>query len=72
MLGQPFTVGCRVGPGNVDDGPASAALWYRAGVVAEAVGDDDRAAALYDAALTLNPAFDPIDADDARARLDAL
>ena len=56
----------------VATGPVSAEVLHRAGVVAAAVGDDERAVALLDAALTLNPSFDPTDAPAARELLDQL
>lgn len=47
-------------------------LFYHAGVIAEAVGDDERARALLDEALTINSVFDPVDAPAAIALLEQL
>ena len=44
-------------------------FWYHAGLISKALGEDDRAADELERALTLNPAFDPIHAAEARRAL---
>ena len=53
-------------------GTHDALLYYHAGVIAHAVGDDDRARAMLQSALTLPGALDPLAASKAQAALDAL
>jgi tetratricopeptide (TPR) repeat protein len=53
-------------------GTRDAQLFYHAGLIAQAVGDEARARTLLNDALALNPGFDPLGAARARAALEAL
>jgi tetratricopeptide (TPR) repeat protein len=53
-------------------GTRDARLFYHAGMIAKAVGDDARARSLLTAALRISRAFDPIGATRARASLEHL
>ncbi len=53
-------------------GTRDAQLYYHAGLIARAVGDDARARRLLSSALELNPGFDPLQAVHARAALEEL
>jgi tetratricopeptide (TPR) repeat protein len=53
-------------------GTNDALLFYHAGMIAHAVGDDPRARTLLNQALTLNPGFDPFQVVRARQVLDSL
>ena len=53
-------------------GTHDALLQYHAGMIANALGDTARARQLLQAALNLNPGFDPLQAARARATLDTL
>ena len=49
-----------------------ARLWFHAGMISAALGDDERARAELSRAMQLNPEFDPLLAPVAEATLDAL
>ena len=49
-----------------------AKIWYHAGLIDQALGDDDAARAELRRALTISPAFDPLQAPKARAAFTAL
>ena len=51
---------------------ADSRIWYHAGVIAEHAGAEREALAEYRRALELNPHFDAVFADDARARVSRL
>ena len=53
-------------------GTREAGLLYHAGLISAALGEDDRAAAELEEALSISPQFHPIQADNARAMLDQL
>ena len=53
-------------------GTRDAVLWYHAGMIARATGDDMRACALLGRALALNPRFHPTGSATARAVHDSL
>jgi len=50
-------------------GTRDADLFFHGGVIAHAVGDEDQARSLLEAALAINPAFDPVDAPAAETLL---
>ena len=49
-----------------------AKIWYHAGLIDQALGHDDAARTELRRALTISPAFDPLQAPKARAALTAL
>jgi tetratricopeptide (TPR) repeat protein len=53
-------------------GTPDARLWYHAGMISAALGEDERASEELTRALTLSPRFDLLQAERARRRLAAL